>query len=76
VRRRTFKVCAACERPAKTACVDAGHVVEVRTLPTWWIRYYRNGLWHEESPRTDKFTEAERPLKQREGDVARGRRGA
>ena len=38
----------------------------------WWIRYYRNGRRHEESARTEKKTEAERLLKLREGDVARG----
>jgi hypothetical protein len=38
----------------------------------WWIRYYRNGRRYEESARTDKFTEAETLLKQREGDIAKG----
>lgn len=38
----------------------------------WWIRYYRDGVRHEESARTDKVTEAENLLKQREGDVAKG----
>ncbi len=38
----------------------------------WWIRYYVNGRREEESARTDKKTEAEKLLKQREGDVAKG----
>jgi integrase len=38
----------------------------------WWIRYYRNGRRFEESARTVKKTEAERLLRLREGDVARG----
>ncbi len=38
----------------------------------WWIRYYRNGRRHEESSRSTKRGEAERLLKLREGDVARG----
>ena len=38
----------------------------------WWMRYYRNGKRHEESARTTKKTEAERQLKLREGDVAKG----
>ena len=38
----------------------------------WWIRYYRNGRRFEESARTEKKTDAERLLKLREGDVAKG----
>lgn len=38
----------------------------------WWIRYYRNGKRHEESAHTDKKSEAETLLKQREGAVANG----
>jgi integrase len=38
----------------------------------YWIRYYRDGRRIEESARTEKYTEAENLLKQREGDVARG----
>ena len=38
----------------------------------WWIRYYRNGRRHEESSHSRKKTDAERLLKLREGDVARG----
>jgi hypothetical protein len=38
----------------------------------YWIRYYRDGRRHEESARTDKYDDAARLLKVREGDVARG----
>jgi hypothetical protein len=38
----------------------------------WWIRYYRNGRRHEESSKSKKQEDAERSLKIREGDVARG----
>ena len=38
----------------------------------WWIRYYREGRRHEESAHTDKYDEAARLLKVREGDVAKG----
>ena len=38
----------------------------------WWIRYYRNGRRHEESSQSRKKTDAERLLRLREGDVARG----
>jgi hypothetical protein len=38
----------------------------------WWVRYYRNGRRHEESSRSDKREDANRLLKLREGDVAKG----
>jgi integrase len=38
----------------------------------WWIRYYRAGQRHEESARTNRKGEAERLLKIREGDSAKG----
>lgn len=38
----------------------------------WWIRYYRNGRRYEESSGSATKTAAERLLKLREGDVARG----
>ena len=38
----------------------------------WWIRYYRNGRRHEESSGSRKKGDADRLLKLREGDVARG----
>jgi integrase len=38
----------------------------------YWIRYYRAGKRHEESTRSNKRTDAERLLKLREGDVAKG----
>src|SRR5688572_30709506 len=38
----------------------------------YWIRYYRAGKRHEESTRSSKRADAERFLKLREGDVAKG----
>ena len=38
----------------------------------WQIRYYRNGVRYEESSHTRKKSDAERLLRLREGDVARG----
>jgi len=38
----------------------------------WWIRYYRAGKRHEESAGTTKKGEAERQLRIREGDSAKG----
>ena len=38
----------------------------------WWVRYYREGRRHEETSRSRKKGDAERLLKLREGDIARG----
>jgi site-specific recombinase XerD len=38
----------------------------------WWLRYYRNGLRHEESSKSKKREDAIRLLKLREGDIAKG----
>ena len=38
----------------------------------YWIRYYRNGVRHEETSHSRKKTDAERLLRLREGDIARG----
>lgn len=38
----------------------------------YWIRYYRNGKRYEESSRSVRYSDAERLLKLREGDVAKG----
>ena len=43
-----------------------------RQSNVWWIRYYRNGRRHEESSHSTKKGDAERLLKLREGDVAKG----
>ena len=48
---------------------------ELRKRPgsnKWQIRYYRNGLRHEESSHSRKKSDAERLLRLREGDIARG----
>jgi hypothetical protein len=34
VRRRSFKFCTTCEKPPKPACLEAGQVLAIRTLPT------------------------------------------
>ena len=38
----------------------------------WWLRYYRDGRRHEESSHSTKKGDAERLLRIREGDVAKG----
>lgn len=40
----------------------------------WWVKYYQNGRPIRESTGTEKETEARTFIKQREGDVAHGRR--
>ena len=44
----------------------------VKELPTWWIKYSRDGRAYYETARTARKKEAEKLLKLREGDVARG----
>lgn len=39
----------------------------------WWIKYYRDGRPFRESTGTEKESEARRILREREGDIARGR---
>ena len=43
-----------------------------RQQQVWWLRYYRNGRRIEESSGSTKKSDAERMLRIREGDVARG----
>lgn len=38
----------------------------------WWVRYYRSGRRHEETSQSIKKSDAERLLRLREGDIARG----
>jgi integrase len=38
----------------------------------WWIKYYRNGKPYYESSKSDKITKAQRLLKKREGEIAKG----
>ena len=45
---------------------------EHRELPTWWIKYYRDGRAVRESTGTDKETIARRILRSREGAVEHG----
>jgi integrase len=43
------------------------------TLPTWWIKYYRNGRPLRESSHSDDFAEAQRLLKRRQGEIVTGK---
>jgi integrase len=72
VRQRKRKYCTVCQRTATPACAEARHPIKVTVYRTWWIRYYRNGLRYEESTEQTNKAEAERLLKLKEGEVAKG----
>src|SRR5580692_6566374 len=75
--QRQVKFCVTCRRRLNRSaerrdCEAASHRIEPRTLPVWWIKYYRDGRPHFESADTEKKTEAQKLLKLREGDIAKG----
>lgn len=45
----------------------------VVSLPTWWIKCYRNGRPLRESSRSEDFAKAERLLKRRQGEIVTGK---
>jgi integrase len=70
--KRKQKYCTECGRLASAGCRVAGHAIEVRELPTIWIKYYQGGRAVRESTGTTKETVARRMLRAREGDVEHG----
>jgi integrase len=77
VYRRKVRFCTTCDsRLSRTAdrkaCEAAGHAIEIRELPTWWIKYSVDGRPQSISAETENKTEAKNLLKQREGKVADG----
>lgn len=62
--------CRTCRNYRAKTCRAAGH--EVVKLPTWWMKYHRDGKAHSESAETDKKTEALRLLQSRLGKIADG----
>jgi integrase len=77
VYQRQRKYCRTCARRLDDTaewkdCEAAGHKVELRTEPIWWIKYHRDGRAHYETANTDKKAEALKLLKLREGDIAKG----
>jgi integrase len=70
--KRKQNVCTVCGRLADADCRTTGHRIEVRELPTIWIKYYQNGRAIRESTGTTKETKARRMLRDREGDVEKG----
>ena len=57
---------------ARQACEAAGHAIEIREQPTWWIKYQVGGRPQCVSSGSDKKKVAEDLLKEREGDVVKG----
>jgi hypothetical protein len=45
----------------------------VIALPTWWIKYYRDGRPLRESSHSEDFAEAEKLLKRRQGEIVTGK---
>jgi integrase len=77
VYRRQIKFCTTCDRRLDTiatqqACAAAGHAIERRDQPIWWIRYQVHGRPQCVSSNSTKKGDATRLLKAREGDVVRG----
>ena len=77
VYQRHVKFCTQCNRRLdrtadQVACRAAGHAIETRKLPVWWIQYRFAGRVQCESSRSRKHADAVDLLKRREGDVVRG----
>src|SRR5690349_17075440 len=77
VYRRVDKFCLTCPRRlARTAdreaCIAAGHEIEDRKSPIWWIKWARAGKSYAESSGSEKKGDAKKLLQQREGDVSKG----
>ena len=77
VYQRRVKFCSPCNRRLdrtadQEACQVAGHAVETRKLPIYWIQYRVAGRVQCESSRSKKRADAVDLLKRREGDVVRG----
>jgi integrase len=76
--QKVMRYCRTCNgrRLAKTtdrrACEAAGHDIEVRKSP-WWIKYTRAGKDYRESSESDRKRDAENLLKDREGDIVKGK---
>ena len=64
----------------RKACQTAGHTVEQRQSPTWWIKYRRAGKDYSESARTTNHKDSGKLkkdaialLQKREGDIVDGK---
>src|SRR3954471_16300777 len=77
VYRRQVRFCRRCDQRLDTtavrrACEAAGHAIDIRELPIWWIKYQVGGRPQCVSSGSDKKKVAEDLLKEREGDVVKG----
>jgi integrase len=77
VYRRHVRFCTTCERrldttAARTACHTAGHAIEARVQPIWWIKFQSGGRPQCISSGSDKKKIAEDLLKEREGEIVKG----
>ena len=75
--QRQVRYCTTCARRLDTrvalrACTAAGHAVEDRGRPIWWIKYQVGGRPQCVSSHSERKEDAKRLLKTREGDVVRG----
>jgi integrase len=77
VYRRQVRFCTTCDRrldttAARRACDAAGHAIEAREQPTWWIRYHVGGRRQCVSSNSEKKEDAKRLLRAREHLVDTG----
>ena len=75
--RRQVRFCTTCNRrrdttAARQACEAAGHAIEIREQPIWWIKYFVGGRAQCVSSESRKKTDALDMLKDREGKVVNG----
>jgi integrase len=71
VYRRQVRVCTTCDRrldttAAQQACAAAGHAIERRDQPIWWVRYQVHGRPQCVSSHSTKKDDAKKLLRERE----------
>ena len=77
VYRRQVRVCTTCDHrldtiAARRSCETRGHVLRIRTQPTWWIKYQVDGRPQCVSAGSPNKKVAQDLLRAREGDVVNG----
>ena len=75
--RRQVRFCTTCSRRLdkiadRHVCEAAGHSIEIREQPIWWIKYHIGGRPQCVSSGSNKKGVAQDLLKEREGDVVKG----
>jgi integrase len=75
--RRQVRFCKTCHRrldttAAWTACESAGHDVEIREQPIWWVKYHVGGRPQQVSSNSTKKEDAKKLLREREHLVDQG----